>query len=184
MDDAEKYILGLVEKSQNQDPDSFSKLYDELLDPVYRFCYFRLPTQDLAEDITSEVFITAWEKIHTYSPNSNIKFVSWVFRIAQNKIIDFFRANKHVLELKEEILVEDLNAQHLKKEIDNEFLKKELMSALKKIPETQSQSLILKYFSELENKEIAEVMNKSETAVRILQSRGLKALKEYIPQFE
>ena len=45
-------------------------------------------------------------------------------------------------------------------------------------------SLILKYFSQLENKEISEIMDKSETAVRILQSRGLKAIRKYLPEYE
>ena len=51
------YIDRLVVKAQGGDTESFSALYDELLTPVYRFCFFRLPSQETAEDITSEVFL-------------------------------------------------------------------------------------------------------------------------------
>jgi len=183
-EDADIYIDGLVQKAQNEDIDSFSLLYDELLDPVYKFCFFRVPTRELAEDITSDVFLTVWNKLDTYSKNSGVKFKSWVFRIAQNKIIDFFRKNKDTLELKEEIFVEDKLSKAEFNKVENDFLKIRLQKALNSIAYTQSQSLILKYFSQLDNSEIAEIMEKSETAIRILQSRGLKNLRKQLPNFE
>ncbi|HID92377.1 TPA: sigma-70 family RNA polymerase sigma factor [Candidatus Peregrinibacteria bacterium] len=183
-EDAEIYIDGLVVKAQNEDIDSFSLLYDELLDPVYKFCFFRVPTKELAEDITSDVFLTVWNKLDTYSKSSGIKFKSWVFRIAQNKIIDFFRKNKDTLELKTDILIEDKVSKLAFNKVENDFLKVRLQKALNSIAYTQSQSLILKYFSQLENSEIAEIMEKSETAVRILQSRGVKNLRKQLPSFE
>ncbi len=182
--DGDLYIDGLVIKAQKEDIEAFSLLYDELLEPVYKFCFFRLPTKELAEDITSDVFLTVWNKLDTYSKNSGVKFKSWVFRIAQNKIIDFFRKNKDTLELKEDILIEDKVSKAEFNKVENDFLKIELQKALNSIAYTQSQSLILKYFSQLENSEIAEIMDKSETAVRILQSRGLKNLRKQLPSFE
>ncbi len=180
----EQYIDGLVMKAQNGDVDSFSMLYDELLDPLYKFCFFRLPTKELAEDVTSEVFLKVWDKLETYNKEKGIKFTSWVFRIAQNKIIDFFRKNKDTLELKEELEIPDPHSEKSEKKLENSFLKKQLLSALEQIPKTQSEVLILKYFSQLENKEIAEIMDKSETAIRILQSRGLKAIRTQLPELE
>ncbi len=180
----EDIIDGFVLKAQNGDIESFSILYDKLLDAVYKFCFFRLPTKELAEDITSDVFLTVWDKLDTYTKSSGIQFKSWVFRIAQNKIIDFFRKNKDTLELKEDILVEDTISKEEFHKVENDFLKIRLQRALNAIADTQSQALILKYFSQLENSEIAEIMGKSETAVRILQSRGLKNLRKYLPDFK
>lgn len=176
----DELINGLVKKAQQGDAQSFSKLYNELLTPIFRFCFFRVPTEEIAEDITSEVFLSVWKSIHMYTKEEGIKFSSWVFRIAQNKITDFFRKNKNTLELKEELEIPSKPILDGKHNIENELLKKHLVSALKKIPETQAESLVLKYFSELSNHEIADVMEKSETAVRILQSRGLKALRKFI----
>lgn len=184
MDINQSIIEELVKKAQSGDVESFSELYEELLNPIYRFCYFRLPNKETAEDITSEVFLTLWNKLDTYTKQKNTKFTTWVFQIAQNKIIDFFRKHKENLELKEELSLPDPHAEESYKKVDNEFLKKQLKKALKALPDSQSQSLILKYFSELDNKEISEIMGKSETAIRILQSRGLKAIRKYLPQFE
>ena len=182
MTQEESYIDGLVEKAQDGDIDKFSVLYDELLNPVYRFCFFRLPSKELAEDVTSEVFISVWNNLKKYNKEKGIKFTAWVFRIAKNKIIDFFRRNKDTLELKEELEMPDPLAEKSYKKIENDFLKKALQKALENIPKTQSEALILKYFSQLENKEIAEVMDKSETAIRILQSRGLKTIRTQLPE--
>jgi len=182
--DEDLYIDELVKKAQDNDIDAFSLLYDELLEPVYKFCFFRVATKELAEDIAGDVFLTVWDKLHTYSKNSGVKFKSWVFRIAQNKIIDFFRKNKETLELKEDILVEDNFSKAEFNKVENDFLKIQLQKALNSIADTQSQALILKYFSQLDNSEIAEIMDKSETAVRILQSRGLKNLRKHLPNFK
>lgn len=173
----EEYINNLVNKVQNGDKDSFSLLYEELLNPIYKFCFFKLPNKETAEDITSEVILNIFNNIDSYSRKRGIKFISWVFRIAQNKIIDFFRVNKENLELKEEIICKKSN---IDKNLNNDFLKEKLQKALKSLPHSQSQTIELKYFSGLNNKEIANILNKSETAVRILQSRGLKSLQKYI----
>jgi RNA polymerase sigma factor (sigma-70 family) len=60
--------------------------------------------------------------------------------------------------------------------------KKRILTAIQELPEMQSQAIALKYFSELKNQEIAQVLEKSETAVRILQSRGLKKLRELLEE--
>jgi RNA polymerase sigma-70 factor (ECF subfamily) len=173
----EEYINNLVEKIQNGDKESFSLLYKELFNPIYKFCFFKLPNKETTEDITSEVILNIFSNIDSYSKQKGIKFISWVFRIAQNKIIDFFRVNKENLELKEEIICKKSN---IDKDLNNDFLKNKLQNALKNLPHSQSQSIILKYFSGLNNTEISNILDKSETAVRILQSRGLKSLKKYI----
>lgn len=172
-----EHIDNLVVSSQNGDSDAFTLLYEEYLTSIYRFCIFRLPSQEIAEDITSEVFLTVWKNIKLYKKTESIPFSAWVFRIAQNKIIDFFRKNHETCELLEDLFVVDENSENSRKEVENFYLRKELQKALSHIPESQAESLILKYFSDLDNKEIAQIMGKSETAVRILQSRGIKALK-------
>lgn len=176
----QEIIDGLVLRAQKGDVESFSALYDELLTPVFRFCFFRVPTEEIAEDITSEVFLTVWKSLDKYTKSDSIQFSSWVFRIAQNKIIDFFRAKKDTLELKEELEMVSSEGHEGAKKVENDLLRAHLNQALQKIPESQAQSLILKHFSELSNSEIADIMEKSETAVRILQSRGVKAIRKYI----
>lgn len=177
---SQEVIDTLVEKAQKGDIDSFSLLYDELLNPIFRFCFFKVSQKETAEDLTSDVFLNVWNKLSSYKKSDNIQFSAWVFRIAHNKVIDYFRRNKPTLELKEDLEITSSSFGETHKKIENDFLKEELMNALSKIPPAQSETLILKYFSELDNIEIAEIMNKSETAIRILQSRGLKTIREFL----
>jgi len=181
MKTSQEIIDSLVIRSQKGDVDAFSLLYNELLDPIFRFCFFKVHSRELAEDLTSEVFLNVWKKLDSYSKTDSLQFSSWVFRIAHNKIIDHFRKNKEqTLELKEELEIPDASFQDANEKIENDFLRKELSFYLAKIPKQQSEALILKYFSELDNSEISEIMNKSETAVRILQSRGIKTIREFM----
>ncbi len=173
-------IDSLVIRAQKGDMDSFSLLYDELLDPIFRFCFFKVNSREIAEDITSEVFLNVWKKLESYKKTDNLQFSSWVFRIAHNKVMDFFRRNKETLELNEEVENDLSTYNEGVKKIANDLLRKELMQYLKQIPAQQAESIILKYFSELENSEIAEVMEKTETAVRILQSRGIKTIRAFM----
>lgn len=177
---SQKAIDSLVEKAQQGDVDAFSILYDQLLDPIFRFCFFKVSTKEIAEDITSDVFLTVWDKLSSYKKSDTIQFSAWVFRIAHNKLIDFYRKNNDTLELREELELPSTTFEESTKKIENEFLRKDLLLALESIPKTQAESIILKYFSELENHEIAEIMEKSETAIRILQSRGLKTLRTFL----
>lgn len=177
---SQKAIDSLVEKAQQGDVDAFSILYDQLLDPIFRFCFFKVSTKEIAEDITSDVFLTVWDKLSSYKKSDTIQFSAWVFRIAHNKLIDFYRKNNDTLELREELELPSTTFEESTKKIENEFLRKNLLIALERIPKTQAESIILKYFSELENHEIAEIMEKSETAIRILQSRGLKTLRTFL----
>jgi RNA polymerase sigma-70 factor (ECF subfamily) len=184
---SQEVIDSLVEKAQGGDIDAFSMLYDELLNPIFRFCFFKVSNKETAEDITSDVFLTVWNKLSSYEKTEDIQFSSWVFRIAHNKVMDYFRRNRDTLELKEELEIESTSFDEVSKKVENDFLREELLNALSNIPKSQAESLALKYFSELENNEIAQIMDKSETAVRILQSRGLKTIREYLEvkhQFE
>lgn len=174
-------IDSLVVRAQKGDTDAFSLLYNELLDPVFRFCFFKVNTREIAEDLTSEVFLNVWNKLQSYKKSGDLQFSSWVFRIAHNKVIDHFRKNKEqTLELKEELEIPDSSFDDAQKIVENDFLRKELSFYLSKIPAQQAESIILKYFSELDNAEISQVMGKSETAIRILQSRGIKTIREFM----
>ena len=181
MKTSQHIIDALVIRAQKGDIDAFSLLYTELLDPVFRFCFFKVNSREIAEDLTSEVFLNVWSKLSSYTKTDSLQFSSWVFRIAHNKVMDYFRKNKEkTLELKEDLEISDSSFDDAQKKLENNFLRKELSFYLSKIPEQQAESIILKYFSELDNAEISQIMNKSETAIRILQSRGIKTIREFM----
>ena len=169
-------IDGLVQSSQWGDQDAFTELYDHFMPLVFRYIRARVSTEQLAEDITSDVFLKLVNNLQKYKKKKAMPFGAWLFRIAKNTLIDHYRRHHDADEIAEDVADESINAdttadtkQHVERD--------RLIVAIAKLPKMQADAVSLKYFSERTNAEIAIILEKSETAVRILQSRGLKKLK-------
>src|SRR5512140_290036 len=89
----------LVELAQAGDGEAFSKLYEAYFDRVYRFVFFRVADERMAEDLASQVFLKAWENLHRYRPRG--PFLAWLYAIARNTVIDTYRTRKQVVSLDE-----------------------------------------------------------------------------------
>lgn len=166
----------LVRRAQAGEVQAFGKLYDHFVDQIYRYIYFRVPKDD-AEDLTEMVFLRAWEKIHQYKEGQK-SFSAWIFRISHNLVVDTYRfgKDKETSELTPDIPEhrrENNPIEMTEEKLHSDFLK----DALAKIKPKYRQIIILKFINELSNKEISDVIKKSEGGVRILQFRALKALK-------
>ncbi len=177
MDKSEAEIDALVIRAQNGDKESFGVLYDTYVNQVYRFIFFRVTSEAVAEDITSEVFFKTMKHLGKYQKKDSMPFSAWLFRIAKNVLVDHYRKNVPLDEIPETVVDESSTADATEK-TSTSVDRRRIMSALKNLPEMQAQAIILKYFSEQKNSEIATVLGKSETAIRILQSRGLKKLRD------
>src|SRR6266481_3206633 len=85
--------LELVRRSQTGDRAAFARLYDAYVERIYRYVYFRVADDQLAEDITSTVFLKGWEKLDSYQVGSS-PFIAWLYRVAHNTVIDHYRTKK------------------------------------------------------------------------------------------
>ena len=170
-------IEELVLASQDGDHDAFSKLYDIFIDPIYRYVYFRVNAED-AEDLVETVFLKVWENLKKYKKKEKTYFSSWIFRIAHNLVVDHYRSYKSLDSLELNIQIPDENRQHNPiKNVHNVFNQETLKTAISNLKKSHQQILVHKFINEFSNKEIAEILNKSEGSLRILQFRALKALK-------
>lgn len=175
MDQKQIQIDLLVEQAQQGDQTAFGMIYDQLIDQIYRYIYFKTPSVEIAEDLTEDVFFKVWKNIKKYK-KKGFPFSSWVFRIAHNEVVDFYRKNKEVLALDE--TWQDQKQENAPHElVEKQLIQKEVQVALRGLPENQAQAVILRYINDFSNQEISQTMNKSETAVRILISRGLTKLQ-------
>lgn len=171
----------LVEKVKEGDQQAFASVYDILIDPIYRYVFFRVKDED-AEDIVETVFLKVWENIRKYKAGKK-SFSAWVFRIAHNLIVDYYRANsdKETQELDETL--PDENRQHNPiKVTENALRSKHLKVALDKLKVQYREIIIYKFVNEFSNSEVAEILGKSEGSLRILQFRALKALKKELEE--
>jgi len=169
-----------VERIQKGDTDAFSKLYDDLVRPIYRYFSFRVDPM-IAEDLTEETFLKIWQNISKYKKQEN-PFTSWVYRIAHNLVCDHYRKQPSTYEEIDESLADPKKDAHPDHQMNRKLNEVHLREALLKLPDAYQQVITLKYINELENPVIAKTIQKSEGAVRILQFRALKQLRTLLEE--
>ena len=173
----------LVQKAQQGDSSAFSKLYNHYLTPIFRFVYFRVRSSEDAEDLSQHIFLKVWGALPEFG-REGTSFSAWLYRIARNTVIDYWRKKKDIpldpvspIFHNQRDLSNDPNQQAALKE-DAEFLR----SSLHILKEDQQTVLTLKFLEGLSNAEIAEIMQKSEGAIRQIQSRALKVLRHHFKE--
>ncbi len=168
----------LIWFSQRGDRDAFASLYDTYRDGINRYILIRVTDPELAEDITSLVFLRAWENLITFRIGRS-PFTAWLYRIAHNAVIDHYRTTKTVVSLDEAAPLQLSYADEIDKKIDLQILAQKLIQGLKLLTGTQQEVLVLRFIFGYTTPEIARSLNKQQAAVRALQMRGLKRLAQY-----
>jgi RNA polymerase sigma-70 factor (ECF subfamily) len=163
----------LVEQAQSGDGQAFSELYDACFDRVYRFIFFRVTDVQAAEDLTSQVFLKAWEKLGRYRPQG--PFVAWLYAIARNTVIDNYRTRKQTVSLDEATPIAAQDAK-LDDHMEFQFEVQSLQAAMQYLTQDQQEVITLKFMADYDTTQIAKHMGRSEGAVRALQMRALQAL--------
>lgn len=168
----------LIWFSQRGDPDAFASLYDTYRHGIHRYILIRVADPELAEDLTSLVFLKAWENMNTFRIGRSL-FAAWLYRIAHNAVIDHYRTTKTVLSLEDAAPLQLSYADEIDRKLDLQILAQKLIQGLKVLTGTQQEVLILRFVLGYTTPEIAQSLNKQLGAVRTLQMRGLKRLAEY-----
>ena len=168
----------LVVKVQNGDKDSFWDIYDMLLEPIYNFIFFKISHKEVAEDLTEETFVKVWDNLSKFKTQENVSFSAWVYRIAWNLTLDYFRKFNKESFLDPEIEIHDVgSSKTAKDETEISFNQKLLAKALTKISSDQKDVVILKYVNDLSYNEVSIILDKPEWTIRQLHSRALQKLK-------
>jgi len=181
----------LVERAR-KDPEAFGELYDHFYGQIFPYVLGRVANIETAQDITSEVFFRALKNLGQYRSRNNVPFSSWLYRIAINQINDHFRNKKKgptVMSLEEayDTVNNPDSASESSTEAEvlqaNEELRSQedfliLHESISKLPTKYQEVITLRYFERKQDKEIAEILGKSEGTVRSLLHRGLRRLRE------
>jgi RNA polymerase sigma-70 factor (ECF subfamily) len=169
----------LVARAQQGDTDAFGQIYDRFFTPIYRYTAFRLPS-DIAEDIAADIFVKAWEKLHTYKAHRNVPFGAWLFRIARHSVIDAYRRHRGFEEIPETLVDPDQFNRADTQAHRNDALRI-VREAMAQLPKRYREILLLSFVSELPHNEIARVLRMTEGGVRILKLRALRKLESLLP---
>ena len=177
---SEPELIKLVRQAQEGDTKAFGKIYDHFFDSIYRYASFRLP-EELCEDLVADVFVKAWEKLHTYQARKKVPFGAWLFRIVRHAVIDTYRRRRDYEEIPDTI--EDTDAlNQAESRVKKAHLLKVMRGAMDRLPSRYREVLHLSYVAELPHSEVARVMRTSEGSVRTLKFRALKKLELELPQ--
>ncbi|MEN6580487.1 MAG: sigma-70 family RNA polymerase sigma factor [Anaerolineaceae bacterium] len=169
----EEMRVSQIITSARQDPQMFGDLYSLYAQPVFRYLYSRIGSFPEAEDVTAQTFLAILERFPKYRHDGY--FASWLFSIARNKAMDYFRKRRKETPLEEaEFIPADGN-------ILQQVIKTERIAALSKLISTLSedeQELIrLRYVAELSFAEIGHLLGQKEDTVKKSLYRLLARLK-------
>lgn len=167
----------LLAKAKQGDQAAFAELYNLYFKKIYRFIFFRVSHKEVAEDLAEDVFLKAYLKISSISDDN--AFAGWLYQIARNKVIDYYREKKITVDLEE---VEN-TLEYENNVIDFINLSQQqavFVKHLKQLTPEQQIVIKLKFLEDLSNEEISAVMQKNEGTIRVIQHRAIQRLKELI----
>ena len=157
------------------DIDAFAELYRRHITRVYRYHVAHTGNIKDAEDLTSQTFMAALEGIHSFRGSGS--FSAWIMGIASRKRASFFRGSKPEVPLEAVLHVPTTDLPTDKAAIQRLQID-HVHRVLNQLSPDRAEALILHYFGGLNAAEAGRVLGKSESAVKMLLSRGLHDLRE------
>lgn len=167
-----------IDRFQSGDFDAFGVLYDRYIDKIFAFIYRKTWEKELAEDLTSQVWMKALKSLEFFAEKENAGFKSWIYRIAQNTVIDHYRTAKTQLDL--DSIYDEWISPNLAKYIDDKDTLQRVQQYLHHIKPIEREIVILRIWDDLSYKEIAEVCEKKEDSCKKIFSRALKKIQANI----
>lgn len=157
----------LIEAAQ-KDPSRFAELYEAHVDRVYAYIAARVHDRGAAEDLTSEVFHSAFANLKKFEWRG-APFAAWLYRMAANAIADRWQRSRREIQ---DILPESLPGGE--QEIERRAM---LFQLVDHLPEDQRRVIVCRFVEQKKIQEIAAEMDRSEGAVKQLQFRALETLR-------
>ncbi len=154
---------------------SFLKLYDEFAGPIFRHCYFRVSSREVAEDLVQESFMRIWDYLAEGKVVDNQK--AFLYKIAGSLIIDYYRKKKNV---SLDALSEDGfnptgdDASSILDYSEGQHA----LSLAEKLESPYRETIIFRYVNGLSISEISEIVGESENVVSVRIHRGIEKLKK------
>lgn len=169
----------LIELAQQGHTAAYGVLYDRYLTPIYNYIFYRVGHVHEAEDLAETVFFKAWQALDQYQITA-VPFLAWLYRIARNVLTDSHRrqalSERTLPQISyESPLVDDAS---LDQRLIHEQDVKQLLAAVRELEQIQQDVILLRFVQGLDHEETAQIVNRTVGAVRVIQHRALKALRE------
>jgi RNA polymerase sigma-70 factor (ECF subfamily) len=164
-----------IKRAKAGDLASIGRLYETHHLAVFRYLYYRVGDRQTAEDLTSEVFLRMVRSLAGYK-DRGISFQAWLFKIAWNLTVDYFRKTSASpqLELSENLPASEAEPAAV---VERRLTTEVLRWGLSRLSADQRDVVVLRFVADLPIADVARALNRSEDAVKGLQRRGLMALR-------
>jgi RNA polymerase sigma-70 factor, ECF subfamily len=166
----------LVVAAKAGDATAFGELYERYRDAIYRFCLARTGSAHDAEDLTADVFVKALQSIDRYQ-DRGLPFAAFLYRIARNAAIDRSRTVKQPLSV-DGLLVEPASKQNVEAEATLQVERSILLAALARLKPEHRDVIVMRFIEGYAALEVAQLLGKTEGAIRTLQHRALERLRK------
>jgi len=171
----------LIARAKN-DPEAFGLLYERYVGRIYNYIYYRTSNHHEAEDLTSRTFYKALKHLPRYV-DRGAPFSAYLYRIAHNIVANWYRdtGRRQMVGLDDLVLTarERDEPAAVAERVEEQDI---LLQAVHRLPPDRQQLLILKLVEQMSNAEIAEVMKRTEGAIKSLYHRTLVALREELAE--
>lgn len=172
----------------NDFKEKFSQIYDQYIEKIYRFVYLKVNSQQIAEDITSGVFLSGWQSYKNQISNiknQKVKVIenpgAYLYQIARNMVTDYYRNKGRTKVVSIDYtpqIVDNKIHLHEKAIIDSDI--EIVKSALQNLKKDYQDVIIWHYLEDMSIAEISEILGKPTGTVRVMIHRGLNAIKDEI----
>jgi RNA polymerase sigma-70 factor (ECF subfamily) len=161
----------------------FSELYRTHLRDVYSYSYYRTGNHHDAEDLTEQTFLQAYRHFDRAQRESNGRPLRpWLIRIAHNLAANYYRdrSRRPQTQLEDAAVLSDprdtLDIVEGREEVQA------VLAGVMKLPEDRREALIMRFALDMDNKEIARALGRSEGATKVLLHRAIKQLEERLQE--
>lgn len=160
--------------------EQFIEMYRAYAPKILKYCWVRVRSREDAEDLVAKVFAKTWDHLAQGGRIDYLK--AFLYRVARNQIIDYYRTSKKDHEVSMDSFGEDTvdipDDTHVESDLEMKSLMSEVAGALKKLPEQYAEIITLRYLNELDIEEIASITGMSRNNVSVKLHRAIERLKK------
>lgn len=155
-----------------RDRAAFTPLYERYVDQIYAYAYSLTHNRELAEDVTAATFARAIEELPRFEWRG-VPYSAWLYRVAAN-LVARDRRRPGWIELSPHVSDDGASPEEEVARLDRDA---HIRAAVEELPPDQRQAVLLRFGGDLRNREIAEIMGRSEGAVKLLTFRAMTTLR-------
>jgi RNA polymerase sigma-70 factor, ECF subfamily len=179
-------MVALLKSAKCGDPAAYDRLYNLYADKIFRYLYSRVGQREVAEDLTADLFVRLIQVLPRFRVNFArpvASFSAWLYRIAGNLLLDHYRKQRYRNHL--DLAEQEDQASPVEPPLYRVAASESgqaLVEAISQLNEEQQVVLLARFAEGLSVQDVAQLMGKSEGAVKALQHRALACLRRLLPQ--